>query len=148
MLLHELLHSASYVLNGANFKNVIYGAMLEKGVLYCLCKENITKRNILVSLMTPLFIIGIITFVISIIFELPYLLFLSIFNISGCAGDIIMFAFISKLKRVEFTEFDNPIDFAIYTREDVTKIKSLGLNFIEKCDEVKREYLTKHISSL
>lgn len=56
-LLHEVLHSVSYVLNGAKFKNITYGAHLEKGVLCCLCKQNITRRNILISLLFPFYLL-------------------------------------------------------------------------------------------
>ena len=42
-------YTISYVLNGADFKKVTYGAHLEKGVLCCLCKQNISKRDLQVS---------------------------------------------------------------------------------------------------
>lgn len=35
-ILHEIIHSIAYVLCGANFKNVTYGAHLEKGILIVL----------------------------------------------------------------------------------------------------------------
>lgn len=148
LLLHELLHSLAYTIYGASFKKIIYGAYLEKGILYCLCKQNITRKNILNSLMFPLFYIGIITYVIAIIFRLPMLLFLSISNIAGSAGDIIMFTYISKLnKNIEFSEYDNPTQFAIYSDEDVSKIKHYGLNYIESTDTLKRTNLKKVIIS-
>ena len=59
LLLHELLHSLAYVIYGAKYDKVVYGAALEKGVLYCLCKQNITRKNILHSLLFPFFFIGI-----------------------------------------------------------------------------------------
>ena len=42
LIFHELLHSLAYVINGAKFKNITYGAHLEKGILCCLCKQNIS----------------------------------------------------------------------------------------------------------
>ena len=90
-ILHEILHSISYVLNGADFKKVTYGAHLEKGVLCCLCKQNITRRNILCSLLFPFVIIGVITYIIGILINSPVLILLSIMNISGCSGDLMMF---------------------------------------------------------
>ena len=56
LILHELLHSVAYVINGANFNNITYGAHLEKGILCCLCKQNVSKRNILISLLFPFII--------------------------------------------------------------------------------------------
>lgn len=144
MFLHEILHSIAYTIYGGDFKKIVYGGYLEKGVLYCLCKQNITRKNILNALMFPLFYIGIVTYIIAIIFELPLLLFLSIANISGAAGDIIMFIYIFKLnKNIEFSEFDNPIQFAIYSDEDVTKTKHFGLNYIKTTKELSREDMKK-----
>lgn len=128
-VLHEIIHSIFYVLNGAKFKNIYFGASLEKGILYCLCAQNISKKNILISLISPLILIGIITYIVSIIYNLPRLLILSIINISGCTGDIIMFRFIKNLKNIEFSEFNSPDSFAIYTNDKLDK-KVFGLDFL------------------
>lgn len=132
---HEVLHAASYVVMGAKFKNIYFGAALEKGILYCLCKENISKKNILMSLLSPLVIIGIITYVISFIFNYPRLLLLSMINISGCTGDLLMFNFIRKLKDIQFSEFDSEDEFAIYSKEDIKG--SFGLDYVKKTDKLK-----------
>ena len=143
LFLHELLHSFAYVIYGGKYNKITYGISLELGVLYCLCKQNISKKNILHSLMYPLIFIGIITYIISIIFNLPILLWLSIFNISGCSGDIIMFIFISKLKNIEFSEMDDPISFAIYSKNDVSKISHYGLEYIGEKVKIERNDFTK-----
>ena len=138
LCLHELLHSLAYVIHGANYKNISYGVALEKGILYCLCKQNITKKNILYSLMYPLVFIGIITYIIALIFKIPTLFLLSIMNIGGSIGDIIMFIFISKLKNIEFSEYDSVLGFAIYTKEDLSKLKPFGLKYIETKEKLEK----------
>ena len=139
-ILHELLHSFSYVIHGAKYKNITYGCAFEKGILYCLCKQNISRKNILKSLMYPFIFIGVLTYIISLIFYSKTLLLLSIFNIAGCAGDLIMFAFISKLdKKIEFSELDDEISFAIYSDKDISKNKSFGLVYLGKKDKIPRE---------
>lgn len=144
MGLHEVLHSISYCIYGANFKNIVYGIELEKGVFYCLCKQHIKRLNILNSLFFPLFYIGIVTYIIGIIYNMPYLLWLSIFNISGCSGDILMFIYMWKLNRdIEFTELDDCISFAIYSEEDVSKINHFGLKYKGTCDSVPRDDFKK-----
>lgn len=143
LILHEILHSISYCLNGADFKNITYGAHLEKGVLCCLCKQNITKRNILISLVTPLVVIGVITYIIGIITNNLILVYLSIINISGCSGDIMMFASLLKLKNFEYSEYDNPMAFGIYTSEDLSKKKLLGLKYIGTENALKKENMKK-----
>ncbi len=130
LLLHEVLHSVSYCLNGAKFKNVTYGAHLEKGVLCCLCKQNITKRNILISLLFPFFLIGVITYIIGIYTNNIVLILLSIINISGCSGDLMMFVGLSSIKNFEYSEYDDPTSFGIYTNEDISKMKLFGLKYV------------------
>ena len=137
LILHELLHSLAYVIHGAKFKNIYYGAALEKGVLYCLCKQNITKKNIMFSLMYPLFFIGIVTYVIALLINNSLLLLLSCFNIVGAIGDIVMFVAFLQIKDFEFSEFDNPTGFGLYTKEDLSKRKFLGLKFIEVKDKLE-----------
>lgn len=144
MVIHELLHSIAYVIYGGSFKKIVYGVYLEKGVFYCLCKQNINKLNILNSLFFPLFYIGVVTYILGMAFELPFITWLSIFNITGCSGDIIMFMFMSKLnKNIEFTEVDDPTSFAIYSDEDVSKNNHFGLKYIGCYDKVDRDYLKK-----
>lgn len=138
LCIHELLHSLAYVIYGAKYKNISYGVALEKGVLYCLCKENISKKNILHSLIYPLIFIGIITYIIALIYKLPTLFLLSIMNIGGSIGDIIMFMFIYKLKDIEFSEYDSILGFAIYSEKDLSKLKPFGLKFIETKEKLKR----------
>ncbi len=143
MILHELLHSIAYVIHGAKFKNITYGANIEKGVLCCLCKQNITKKNILISLIYPLVFIGILTYVIGIVFNLKILLALSILNISGCTGDIVMFYALSRINNFEFSEYDNPVGFGLYTSEDLSKRKMFGLKFIRTETKLKKEDFKK-----
>lgn len=140
MILHELLHALGYIMYGAKSEKITFGMELEKGVFYCLCKQDVTRKNILNASMFPLFYIGIVTYVISIIFELPLLLLLSIMNISGAAGDIMYFLYFIKLdKNIMFSELDDGTSFAILADYDVSKIKHFGLDFVEKMDEIPRK---------
>ena len=91
MFLHEILHGIGFMcFKEVSNKNVVFGAKLEKGVFYCMCKQLISKKIILTALLAPLVLIGIITLIIAIIFNLPTLALLSLFNISGAIGDIMM----------------------------------------------------------
>lgn len=144
LMLHEILHSIGYYIYGAKYKNIVYGIELEKGIFYCLCKQNINKKNIMNSLMFPLFYIGIVTYIISFILDNNYLLILSIFNISGCVGDIFTFLFMLKLDDdIEFSEFDDTTSFGIYTDKDISKNKYLGLKYIETREDLDRNEYTK-----
>lgn len=144
-ILHEIIHSIAYVLCGANFKNVTYGAHLEKGILCCSCKQNITKKNILISLLAPFIVIGVITYIIGIILSNNLLIFLSIMNMGGSSGDLIMFRSLSRLKNFEFSEYDNPLAFGLYTAEDLSNKKLRGLKYIGSLDALEKT-VTKKIT--
>lgn len=137
-ILHEIFHSIAYVIHGADFKNITYGAHLEKGVLCCLCKQNILKKNIMISLIYPFVFLGIITLIIGLIFNIYPLIILSIMNISGCTGDFIMFYDLIRIPNFEFSEYDNPIAFALESKEDLSKRKLLGLNYLGKTTKIVR----------
>ena len=140
LMIHEILHSIGYYVYGAKYKNIIYGIELEKGIFYCLCKQNVSKKNIMNSLMYPLFYIGIVTYILCFILNSSYLLILSIFNISGCVGDIFTFLFIRKLdKDIEFSEFDDTTSFGLYSDKDLSKGKYLGIKYITNVDKLERK---------
>lgn len=142
--LHEVLHALGYLIHGASFKKLTFGIELEKGVFYCLCKEDISRKNILNSLLFPLFYIGIITYIIGVIFNLPLLTILSILNISGASADIMYFIFIIKLnKDIKFSELDDGTSFAILSDTDVSKIKHIGLKYVGKKDKIERQDFKK-----
>ena len=144
MILHELFHSLAYVIYGADFKNITYGICLEKGVLCCLCKQNVSKNNILHSLMYPLLFIGVVTFIVAYILKMPLLFILSILNLSGCAGDIVMFLFIKKLDDdIEFSEIDNPVAFALYSKKDLSNETHFGLKYMGTSSKIERNDFRK-----
>lgn len=132
LVLHEILHSVAYVVNGAKFNRITYGIHLEKGILCCSCKQEVKKHNILWSLMYPFLFIGVITYIIGVIYKIDILVMLSIVNISGCSGDLIMFFNFLGLKNFKFFEYDNPLGFGIVTEENMEKKKMFALKRIEE----------------
>jgi len=97
LIIHELLHGLGFILfNEVNPKNITLGMFLEKGVFYCMCKQKISKKVILTSLLFPLTIIGIITLIIGMIINNYELVCLSILNIVSAIGDIMMTIYFLK----------------------------------------------------
>ena len=138
--MHEIFHAIGYILYGAKLNKLTFGMELEKGVFYCLCKQDITRKNILHSVLFPFFYLGVVTLIISLIFELPLLAILSLLNISGASADIMYFIFLIKLpKDIKFSELDDGTAFAILSDTDVSKIKHIGLDFIEKKESIERK---------
>ncbi len=147
LVLHEQLHSLAYVIYGADFKNITYGVHLEKGILCCLCKQRINKRNILHSLLYPFVIIGVITLIIGILVNYPVLVILSLTNIAGCSGDLVMFYHLRKLNNYEFSEYNDPIAFGLFTKEDFSRLNMFGLDYVGKKASLVRNNLRKVVVS-
>ncbi len=142
-VLHELLHGLGFYLGGVKRKNIKYGVALEKGILYTLGLQEVTKKGILTSLQMPFTVIGLLTYVIGIVFNIPILVLLSIINFTGASMDIMMFIYIAKLKNVTYSETGNPDEFVLISNEDLTKRKSIFLKVIETKKYNKEDYKFK-----
>lgn len=132
-MLHELLHYVGFYLNsGVKAKNLVLGAELEKGIFYCMCKQEISKKAIIQALLFPLVIIGILTWIIGMINSSGLLVMLSLLNISGAIGDIVMVIFLLKCpKDIKYIDLDDTTSFYIISSSDLSKIKVLGLRLDE-----------------
>ncbi|MBQ1550543.1 MAG: DUF3267 domain-containing protein [Bacilli bacterium] len=143
MVLHELLHGIGYRITGSKSNKIKYGVELEKGILYTLVLEEIPKKNILVSLQMPFVIIGIITYILGYILNIPLLVLLSIFNLMGASMDLVMFIYISRIKDVHYAETKASNEFILISKEDLTKRKSLFFRIIEEKKYKKEDYIIK-----
>lgn len=122
-ILHEILHGIGFRLSkGIPSKKIVYGMQFEKGILYCMCKDKIKKKDIFRSLLFPLVIIGFITLAIGIYFENSFLMLLSAMNIAGAAGDISMIMMTLRLpKDILYFDTDNTMGFHLLSNEDFSK---------------------------
>lgn len=143
MLLHELLHGIGYRITGSKSNKIKYGVELEKGILYTLVLEEVPKKNILVSLQMPFVIIGIITYILGYILNIPLLVLLSIFNLMGASMDLVMFIYISRIKDVHYAETKASNEFILISKEDLTKKKSLFFRITEVKNYKKDDYIIK-----
>lgn len=141
LVTHEIIHGLFYIINGANKENITYGVALEKGIFYCKCGEFINKKNIILSVIAPFVIIGVITYVIGFVINSWLLIFLSVINIVGAAGDLAMFTFFLKRdKNLKFKELGDSTRFCLQTKEDLTKKKFISVK-LKKIVEDEREIL-------
>lgn len=133
-ILHEILHAVGFGIISeikAGEKNITMGIRLESGILYCMCKKLINKRRILLALLLPLVTIGFITLIIGMIFNLPLLVILSLANIAGAIGDILMTIAILRMPTIEYFDLDDFTGFVLLSKEDLTKKKYLGLEIVQ-----------------
>ena len=149
LMLHEFLHGVGYFLGGTKRKYITYGIELEKGIFYAMAYSKLTKKNILISLQMPFMVIGVITYVVGIIFNFPILVLLSIVNLSGAAMDMAMFIYFLRLpKDFTYSESGNPDEFVIISSEDLTKYKSLFLKQIEVKDYKDKDFEFKNLKKI
>ena len=139
-ILHELFHGLGFFLTGVKRKNIKYGISLEKGILYTMALQEVSKKSILVSLQMPFMAIGVITYIIGICFNLNILTFLSIVNITGAALDIVMFLYMARIKDLVYSETGKSNEFVLITKEDLKKKKNLFLEIKEVKEYNKKDY--------
>ena len=133
LILHELLHAIGFaIFKDVDIKNITFGIALEKGVFYCMCKQNISKKVILTSLLFPLTIIGIITLIIGLIINNFNLVFLSLLNITSAIGDIIMtIYFVKAPKDITYLDLDDCTSFTVISKSNLSNIKVPGIKLIK-----------------
>lgn len=149
LMLHELLHGIGYFLGGTKRKYITYGIELEKGIFYAMAYSKLTKKNILISLQMPFMVIGVITFIIGVIFNIPLLVLLSVVNISGASMDLAMFIYFLRLpKDFTYSESGNPDEFVIISSKDLTKNKSIFLKIVEVKDYKEKDFEFKNLKKI
>lgn len=149
MFLHEMLHGVGFLsLGKVKRKNVVFGAEIEKGIFYCMCKERVSKINILIALVFPLFFIGIITYVLGLYFNSDILVLASIFNISGAIGDILMLVDILMMPRdINYLDLDDNTSFTILSNEDLSEKKYFSIK-LEKFGKYSEKIKAKNFSKI
>lgn len=134
MILHEFLHGVGFSFSNVSHKSIVYGANLEKGIFYCMCKDSISKIGIMISLMFPFLFIGVFTLIFGFVFNAPVLIILSLFNIAGCAGDLAMFYSFIRLPNFTYTDLDDCTGFVLVSDNDLSSYKLFGMNLVESGD--------------
>ena len=134
LLIHEILHGIGFaIFKEVNPKNITFGMYLEKGVFYCMCKQNIGKKVILTSLLFPIIIIGFITLTIGMIINNYELVYLSILNIVSSIGDIVMTIYFLRCpKDIIYLDLDDCTSFTVLSTQSLDHIKVPGIILSEK----------------
>ena len=148
LVIHELLHGIAFSCFCKNKSNVKYGAMLEKGVLYAMCQERISKKGAFISLMAPTVVLTFIALIPACIFRIDTLVMLAIFNLSGAAGDLLMTLFLTKLpKDIQYIDYDNVIGFYLLSKKDLSKYNSPYVKYVESGTDSDK-LINKNIKSI
>lgn len=134
LIIHELLHGIGFLIfKEVKLKNITLGMTIEKGVFYCMCKQNIGKKVILTSLLFPITIIGFITLIIGMIINNYELVFLSILNIVSSIGDIVMIIYFLKCPSdIIYLDLDDCTSFTVISNKSLDNIKVPGIVLSKK----------------
>jgi len=129
LILHELLHGIGFALfKSVDKKNITFGMFLEKGIFYCMCKQQITKKVILTSLLFPITWIGLVTLIVGMHFNQYELVLLSIANIASSIGDIVMtIYFLKSPKDIIYLDLDDCTSFTVLSSSSLEKQKIPGI---------------------
>ena len=133
LVIHEILHGIGFaIFKSVTKKNITYGIALEKGILYCMCKQPISKKVIMTSLLFPFTIIGVFTLIIGTLLNSYYLVLLSIINIVSSIGDLTMtFYFLKCPKDITYLDLDDCTSFTVISSTNLENIKVLGIKLIK-----------------
>lgn len=133
LMLHEVIHGIGFgIFKSVKKKNICFGMALEKGVFYCMCKQKISKKVILTSLLFPFTFIGVITLIIGMFIHSYYLVMLSILNISGAVGDLVMTVYFLRAPNdIVYLDLDDPTSFTVLSHSDLTNMNVKGVKLIE-----------------
>lgn len=136
LMFHEVLHGIGFfIFKEVKKRNIVFGIALEKGVFYCMCKQKISKKVIFTSLLFPVTIIGIVTLILGIILNNYLLVYLSVFNIVGSIGDIVMTIYFCKCPNdVIYLDLDDCTSFTVLCSRELSKIKVPGIKLVKSGD--------------
>jgi hypothetical protein len=143
--LHEFMHGVGYYLGGCKKENIAFGVLLEKGIFYCMGYQELTKKNILLSLQMPFTVLSVIPYFIGVFFHLSVLSWLAVINFMGAAMDMAMFFYVLGIKNVHYSEAGPPNQFVLISNEDLTKRKNIFFHIKEVKDYKKEDYVFKDI---
>ena len=110
--------------------------------------QELTRKNILISLQMPFMVIGVITYIIGYFFHIPVLVWLSIVNLIGASMDLMMFIYIMRIKDVIYSESGEPDEFVLISSEDLTKKKSIYFKIVDTKEYKKSDYQFKDVKKI
>ena len=91
MVVHELLHGAAWSIFCENgWKDIEFGFIVKSLTPYCTCASPLPKWSYIMGAMTPLFVLGVVPYMIGLFFGNLYVLFMAVVMILGAGGDIML----------------------------------------------------------
>jgi len=112
-VIHELIHGFVWSRGTENgLKDIQYGFIKEQLTPYCACLCPLSKKMYIIGSMMPMTILGILLGIVSIFTGQLLLLVISLLQVSGGAGDILITSMLLryKTKGKDVVLLDHPTD--------------------------------------
>ncbi len=134
--LHEGLHALTAILLcRVSPKDITFGMIKEQLMFYCHVDKPMEVYKYRLVLIMPMLLLGLIPLMVVTIIASPYLVILFAMNLSGGAGDLVMFIETFKYDKHQLIE-DHPTAPAYYLLYDE---KNLPVDFVEATEEQEAE---------
>lgn len=114
IIIHELIHGFFFALFASKgIKSIKFGMLWKTLTPYCHCKEPLQIKQYIIALLAPLFILGIIPGITSLVIGNLFLLIMGIIFSASAAGDIMIYLLIRKENPEDYVQ-DHPSEAGCY----------------------------------
>jgi len=119
IVVHELIHGLTFSMFTDNgFKDIAFGVIWKSLNPYCSCRQPLNRKQYLLALLMPCFVLGIIPCIISLFNHNAWVLFLGAIMISAAGGDLLISTMILKYKdKNESLYLDHPTNIGVVVFE-------------------------------
>ncbi|WP_312644392.1 DUF3267 domain-containing protein [Hydrogenoanaerobacterium sp.] len=117
IVVHELLHGVTWALFCKNkWKSIRFGVMWNYLTPYCHCKEPLAFAYYLIGGLMPLFVLGVLWFILAYIGGSTLLAMLSIINILCAGGDTTIALMLLKYRKACILDHPTECGFVAFTK--------------------------------
>jgi predicted permease len=120
ILLHELTHGVVWGLFcEEKWKSIKFGFIVKALTPYCHCKEALTVSQYKLGGIAPLFVAGILPFIVSVIIGNDSLMYASLLSIVASGGDMLVLIMLSKEKGNPYVkDHDSLVGYVVYRAKE------------------------------
>ncbi|RAP59720.1 metalloprotease family protein [Oleiagrimonas sp. MCCC 1A03011] len=103
IFIHEYIHYASFTFNGGADKGLVDYRFSRKALTpYVVCRDKVKACRYMVSAILPFLLLGVLLFIISIVYGSRFVFWLSVYQIYGSSGDLLLFFMLTKFDASRF----------------------------------------------
>lgn len=120
--IHEGIHGLTWLLFcKEGRKSIHFGIMWKYLTPYCHCSEPLVFSSYIIGGLMPFFMLGIASFLISLMVKSPLLLAISMLNILAAGGDLTIAFMLFPHRKAKILDHPTECGFLAYTKEKIEK---------------------------